>query len=91
MNVANSARIDLRVESRKKEIITRAAAMRGINITQFIMDMVYPEAERIVAEENRARLSRADWQRFAAKLDEAPRDLPKLRRLMRESSIFAKK
>jgi len=85
-----STRIDLRVDTHKKEIISRAAAMLGVNITQFIMERVFPEAERIVAEDNRIRLPREEWERFLAKLDEPPRDLPELRRLMQEPSIFVK-
>jgi uncharacterized protein (DUF1778 family) len=54
------------------------------------MERVFPEAERIVAEDNRTRLPKKDWERFLARLDEAPRDLPELRRLIQEPSIFLK-
>jgi uncharacterized protein (DUF1778 family) len=85
-----STRIDLPVDPHKKSIITRAAAMLVVNITQFIIERVFPEAERIVAEGNGARLSKDEWERFYAKLDETPKDLPELRRLMEEPSIFLK-
>ena len=85
-----STRIDLRVDAHKKSVISRAAAMLGVNITQFIIERVFPEAERIVAEGNRTRLSKEEWERFHAKLDETPKDLPELRRLMQEPSIFVK-
>ena len=87
---STSTRIDLRVDPQKKNIISRAAAMLGVNITQFIMERVFPEAERIVAEDNRTRLPKEEWERFLAKLDEAPKDLPELRRLMQEPSVFLK-
>ena len=45
---------------------------------------------QIVAEENRIRLPKEEWERFLAKLDEPPTDLPELRRLMQEPSIFVK-
>lgn len=86
-----STRIDLRVDAYKKSIISRAAALLGVNITQFILERVFPEAQRIVAEDNRTRLPRAEWEQFLAKLDEAPKDLPELRRLMQEPSIFVKR
>ncbi len=85
-----STRIDLRVDPHKMSIISRAAAMLGVNVTQFIIERVFPEAERIVAEDNRTRLPKEDWERFYAKLDEAPKDLPELRRLVQERSIFVK-
>ena len=67
---STSTRIDLRVDPQKKSIISRAAAMLGVNITQFIMERVFPEAERIVAEDNRTRLPKAEWERFLAKLED---------------------
>jgi uncharacterized protein (DUF1778 family) len=90
-SATSSTRIDLRVEPHKKDVISRAAALLGINITQFIMERVYPEAERIVAEDNRTRLPKAEWERFLAKLDEPPKELPELRRLMKQPSNFVKK
>jgi uncharacterized protein (DUF1778 family) len=87
---ARTTRIDLRVDAHRKSVILRAAEMLGMNITQFIMERVFPDAERIVAENNRTRLSKEDWEKFCARLDEPPRDLPELRRLMREPSIFVK-
>src|SRR5258708_4760411 len=71
-----STRIDLRVDAYKKSIISRAAAMLGVNITQFIMERVFPEAERIVAEGNRTRLPKKEWERFLATLDVARHEVP---------------
>ncbi|HEY5747003.1 MAG TPA: DUF1778 domain-containing protein [Chryseolinea sp.] len=88
MGTTISTRIDLRVDPYKKSIISRAAEMLGVNITQFIMDRVFPEAEKIVSENHRLKLSKEEWERFCAKLDEPPKDLPELRRLMQEKSIF---
>lgn len=85
-----SARIDLRLDSYKKSIVIRAAELLGVNITQFIMDRVFPEAEKIVMENQRIRLSSDDWERFCARLDEPPKKLPELRKLLREPSIFTK-
>ena len=57
---------------------------------EFNMDRDLPEAEKIEAEENRNRLPKEEWERFSAKLDEPPKDLPELRRLMQERSFFVK-
>lgn len=85
-----STRIDLRIDPYKKSVVSRAAELLGVNITQFIMDRVFPEAERIVQEDTGIRLSKKDWERFCAGLDEAPKDLPELRKLLKEPSIFVK-
>ena len=86
----SSARIDLRLDSYKKSIVARAAELLGVNITQFIMDRVFPEAERIVLENRRIRLSSEDWEQFCARLDDPPKSLPELGKLLREPGIFIK-
>jgi uncharacterized protein (DUF1778 family) len=87
---AASARIDLRLDPQKKRVVIRAAELLGVNLTQFIMDRVFPEAERIVMENQRIRLSSEEWERFSSKLDEPPKNLPELRKLLQEPSLFAK-
>ena len=85
-----SARIDLRLDRHKKSVVARAAELAGVNITQFIMDRVFPDAERIVLENNRIRLSGGDWTKFCARLDAPPQKLPELRKLLQEPSLFKK-
>jgi uncharacterized protein (DUF1778 family) len=85
-----SARIDLRLDRHKKSVVARAAELAGVNITQFIMDRVFPDAERIVLENNRIRLSGGDWTKFCARLDAPPKKLPELRKLLQEPSLFKK-
>ncbi len=85
-----STRIDLRIDPYKKSVVSRAAELLGVNLTQFIMDRVFPEAERIVQEDARIRLSKKDWEQFCAKLDEPLRPLPELRKLLHEPSLFVK-
>jgi len=85
-----SARIDLRLDRHKKSVVARAAELAGVNITQFIMDRVFPDAERIVLENNRIRLSGRDWTNFCARLDAHPKKLPELRKLLQEPSLFKK-
>jgi uncharacterized protein (DUF1778 family) len=90
MSTKQSTRIDLRVDAYRKSIILRAAEMSGVNTTQFIMDRIFPEAERIVLENHRTKLPKEDWEQFRNRLDEPPRDLPELRCLIQEASIFVK-
>jgi len=85
-----STRIDLRIDPYKKSVVSQAADLLGVNITQFIMDRIFPEAEKIVMEHQRIRLSKEDWERFCRKLDEPPKSLPELRKLLKEPSIFVK-
>ncbi|MGA3170920.1 MAG: DUF1778 domain-containing protein [Chthoniobacteraceae bacterium] len=91
MNAFAPTRIDIRVDQQKKNLISRAAEILGVNVTQFILERVLPEAEKIVSEERTIRLSKKDWEQFCAKLDEPSKDLPELRRLMRAKSIFVRR
>ena len=84
------ARIDIRTDARRKGIIARAAELMNTNVTQFILDRVVPDAERIVAEKESQKICLAadDWTEFCRRLDEAPRDLPKMRALLNRPSRF---
>jgi len=39
-------RIDIRVDEEKKRVIAKAAEMAGLTITQYVMGLVWPDAER---------------------------------------------
>jgi uncharacterized protein (DUF1778 family) len=90
VEMAQMARIDLRMDERQKQAIVRAAELTRSNVTQFILDRVVPEAERIVAEEEHSRiqLGADDWTAFCARLDAAPRDLPNMRALLSRPGRF---
>ncbi len=86
--MATITRIDIRVDDDKKRIISEAAALAGQTITQYVMGLVLPDAERRVAENCRIKLSRRDWEDFRARLDAPPQDLPALRALLNRESRF---
>lgn len=81
-------RIDIRVDDAKKEVISKAAALLGQTVTQYVMSLVLPDAERRVAENHRIQLSPQDWEVFARRLDEAPQELPALKILLNRESRF---
>ena len=87
----SETRIDIRTDRYRKQIIARAAELVGTNVTQFIMERVYPEAEKIVAQadQHRILLDEVGWEAFCQNLDRAPRNLPNLSRLLRGPSRFA--
>lgn len=84
------ARVDIRTDARRKGIIARAAELMDTNVTQFILDRVVPDAERIVAEKGNQtiRLAADDWAELCKRLDGAPQDLPKMRELLTRPSRF---
>jgi len=91
MAETSETRIDLRTDHYRKRIIARAAELSGMNVTQFIMDRVYPEAEKVVAghESGRVILGEEAWATFCLKLDEAPRELSALKALLSAPDMFS--
>jgi uncharacterized protein (DUF1778 family) len=88
LKTASQSRIDIRIEGAKKDLIVRAAEMKGQNLTQYIMSVVWPAAENEVNHHTRIKLSSSDWQKFCERLDAPARDLPELRRLLNRRSRF---
>jgi uncharacterized protein (DUF1778 family) len=86
--MATITRIDIRVDDDKKRTISEAAALAGQTITQYVIGLVLPDAERRVAENYRIKLSPRDWDAFMRRLDEPPQDLPALRTLLNRESRF---
>jgi len=86
--MATLTRIDIRVDDEKKNVIAKAAELSGLTITQYVLGLVWPDAERRVAENRRIRLSEKDWEAFTSRLDEPPRELPELRELLTRKSRF---
>lgn len=86
--MATITRIDIRVDEEKKRIIAKAAEMAGLTITQYVMSLVWPDAERRVAVDNKVQLSARDWKAFTDRLDEAPKELSGLKSLLRRESRF---
>ena len=87
--MATITRIDIRVDDEKKRVIATAAELAGLTITQYVMGLVWPDAERRVAENGRIKLSRQEWDEFMTRLDAPPKDLPALRMLLNRESRFS--
>src|SRR5437773_1305735 len=56
--------LNLRVSAKQKELIRRAAPMRGQTMTEFVLSAVEPLARELVERERAIELSEAAWQEF---------------------------
>ncbi|WP_377705252.1 DUF1778 domain-containing protein [Pseudoduganella sp. UC29_71] len=81
-----SARLDLRLESREKDRIVKAAALRGMAVSAFVRDAVLREADMAIAAESVATLSEQESRRFLAALDEQFRPNDRLKKAMDAAS-----
>lgn len=82
---SKEGRLNLRVTERQDHLIRRAAAALDKSVTEFVLDSVALEAERVLAEQRWFMLSEAEWTRFHELLDQPiPADDQRLRRLLTE-------
>jgi uncharacterized protein (DUF1778 family) len=86
--MATLTRIDIRIEELKKKVIVKAAELNGQNLTQYIMSIVWPDAEQRVNQDTRIKLSAHDWKQFCERLDMPTQDLPELKKLLGRPSRF---
>jgi len=59
-----TARLDLRVSPQNKQLVQDAAALKGVSITDFVVQAAKLEAERTLAEHHLIRLAREDARTF---------------------------
>ncbi|MBV8648405.1 DUF1778 domain-containing protein [Paludibacterium sp.] len=64
-----TARLDLRLDSRDKDRIAKAAALRGMAVSAFVRDAVLREADTTIAADTVVTLSEQESRRFLAALD----------------------
>ena len=81
--LGKDARLNLRVTPRQDYLIRRAAAVLDKSVTEFVLDSVALDAERVLAEQRWFMLPDAEWNRFNELLDRSlPADDSKLRELL---------
>lgn len=74
-------RIDFRVSPATKELLARAAALRGSNLTDFILGSAQERAVEIIEQYERLKLTNRDRDRLLAALATPPRSVTALRKL----------
>lgn len=65
-----TSRFDMRMTPTQRSEIERAAALRGMTLTQWSLDSLLESARRTIAEETTTRLSVEAFDTFRAALDE---------------------
>ncbi|MGE0281139.1 MAG: DUF1778 domain-containing protein [Rhizobiaceae bacterium] len=78
-----TSRIELRVRDDQKALIARAAAIRNLDVTGFIMDAVMPEAEAVIERAEKIILSERDSRRLLELLENPPAPTERLLRAMK--------
>jgi len=63
-------RLDCRIAPAQKRLLERAAAKLGLRLTDFVVSTLAVAAQEVLREDEPIRLSREDWDRFVASLEE---------------------
>jgi uncharacterized protein (DUF1778 family) len=78
--VERSERLEARISREQKSLFQRAAALRGLTLTDFVLSTVQMAALETIEKFEVLRLSPADQEAFAASLLRPPEPSPRLKR-----------
>lgn len=85
---AKVERLELRASPGQSSAIKQAAAATAKTVTAFVLDAATIEAQRALADRRLFRLDSDRWERFVKALDRPVKEKPRLRKLMRQSSVL---
>lgn len=81
-------RLAVRVTARQKQAIERAAAVRGLNVTEFSIQALTERAEEVLTDRHTFGVTQEAWDEFIDRLDAPARPVRELVELMRRPSVF---
>ena len=87
----SSTRVNLRIHPTVKSVLVRAAKLRLLKLTEFMIESSRVAAEMALADRSRFAVTDEKWRAFQEALDAPAKDVPGLRKLFREPSVFTNK
>jgi uncharacterized protein (DUF1778 family) len=85
---ARTEKLDLRLTADAKRRLFAAAEASRRSVSEFVLQSALERADETLADRRVFHLNAQQWAKFQAALDAPSRELPRLRRLLREPSIF---
>lgn len=82
------SQLNIRTTLAEKEILAKAARIRKVSTSQFVLNQSLEAAEEVLAEERFLRVDSQEHAWLMAKLEEPPKELPRLRELFSRPSVF---
>ena len=85
-------RITARVSENVRDTLEQAAELLGSTVNQFVVQIAYMEAQRVIERESIIRLSQRDAKQVLSLLDMPPKPKPRLRKAVKafKDSVRAK-
>ena len=83
-------RINLRASAPQETLLRAGAKVRGVNMTDFILESACTRAEQVIADQTSFTLSPVQWKAFTEALDRPPMLYPKprLKRLLSDKTVL---
>ena len=81
-------KLDLRLTLAAKQTLYAAAAAAHRSVSEFVLESALSHAAETLAERRHFGLDEERWAAFMLALDAPVRELPRIRRLLNEPSIF---
>jgi uncharacterized protein (DUF1778 family) len=86
---AKETRISVRIKPSQKALITRAARLQNVTLTEFVLEHALRAASELVADQRQFEMTPAQFKRFCQALDAPPaKNLKAMRRLLNEPSLL---
>jgi uncharacterized protein (DUF1778 family) len=80
--------LNIRVTPQQKQVISQAAQLKQTTVSHFVLQQAFEAAQDIILEQRHFTLSSLEWKAFCKALDAAPRNYPRLKKLLTEPGIF---
>ena len=77
--MAKSERLEMRLTSEQKDLIERAARIKGLDVTSFVVPLAVDVAREVVGREAATLLSPRDFRRLMRILDSDVHPAPRLK------------
>jgi uncharacterized protein (DUF1778 family) len=81
-------KVQLRLRPEQKEAIARAAKLRQTTLSNFMLEHAYSAVQQVLAEQVHFTLPPERWREFCRALDAPPKEIPALKQLFAEASVF---
>jgi uncharacterized protein (DUF1778 family) len=85
----NATKVQLRLRPDQKAVLARAAELRQTSLSKFMLEHAYEAAQQVLAEQVDIVMPPAEWEAFCKALDEPPRKIPALKKLLTEGNIVS--
>lgn len=83
-----ASRFSIRASATQKRVIAEAARIKDTTISDFVLEQSLTAAQQVIADQVQFRLPKKQWKLFCDALDEPPKTITALRRLLTKPGLF---